>query len=220
MVDVPAELVWRSFWGEALEDVAHTSREHVEVDVGVVPLATKVGAAFRPENIVRIELLSDSEAEIGTGGNSVLRRRFDEVWKCQAFFAKALKDAVVPEQALRIAVAVGNFGSLCVEVNGEPKEFGKKNSPLKALLILALFRRRERFSVKDFAKLYVGRAEADSLPGKTFSNAIRELDKIVGAFAVEKHTAERSVPGIVFTQAPSDEHLREQIAGLPHREST
>ena len=74
--------------------------------------------------------------------------------------------------------------------------------------------------MKDFAKLYVGRAEADSLPGKTFSNAIRELDKIVGAFAVEKHTAERSVPGIVFTQAPSDEHLREQIAGLPHREST
>ena len=220
IVDVPAELVWKCCWGEALEDVAHTSREHVEVDVGVVPLATKVGAAFRPENIVRIELLSDSEAEIGTGGNSVLRRRFDEGWKCQAFFAKALKDAVVPEEALRIAVTVGNLGRLSVEVNGEPIEFGKKNSPLKALLILALFRRRERFSVKDFAKLYVGRAEADSLPGKTFSNAIRELDKIVGAFAVEKHTAERSVPGIVFTQAPSDEHLREQIAGLPHREST
>ena len=220
MVDVPAELVWRSFWGEALEDVAHTSREHVEVDVGVVPLATKVGAAFRPENIVRIELLSDSEAEIGTGGNSVLRRRFDEVWKCQAFFAKALKDAVVPEEALRIAVTVGNLGRLSVEVNGEPIEFGKKNSPLKALLILALFRRRERFSVEDFAKLYVGQAEAGSLPGKIFSNAIRELEKVVGAFAVEKHTAERSVPGIVFTQAPSDEHLREQIAGLPHREST
>lgn len=138
--------------------------------------------------------------------------------KYQAAFAKALTDAVVPEAALRIAVTGENLGGLSVEVNGEPKEFGKKNSPLKALLILALFRRRRDFSVEDFAKLYVGKVEAGSLPGKTFSNAIRELEKVVGAFAVEKFTVERSVPGIVFTQAPSDEVLRALIAGLVHRE--
>lgn len=219
IVDVPAELVWRSFWGEALEDVAHTSHEHVGVEAGVIRLASKIAAAFRSESIVRIELVSDGEAEAGGGRDSMLRKRFDELRKCHPALAKALMDAVVPEEALRIAVTVGNLGRLNVEVNGEPIEFGKKNSPLKALLILALFRRRERFSVEDFAKSYVGEVVADSLPGKIFSNAIRELEKVVGAFAVEKHTAERSVPGIVFTQAPSDELLGAQIAGLPHRES-
>jgi hypothetical protein len=218
-VDVPAELVWNNFWGEALEDAAHTDHEHVEVEAGVIPLALKLAVAFRAEAIVRIDLVSDGEAETGGGGNSRLRQRFDELRKCQAAFAKALVDAVVPEAALRIAVTGESLGGLSVEVNGEPKEFGKKNSPLKALLILALFRRRVRFSVEDFAKLYVGKVEAGSLPGKTFSNAIRELKQVVGAFAVEKFTAERSVPGIVFTQAPSDEVLRALIAGLLHRES-
>lgn len=217
-VDVPAELMWKSFWGEALEDAAHTDHEHVEVEAGVIPLALKLAAAFRSEAIVRIDLVSDGEAEPGVAGTSRLRQRFDEMRKYQAAFAKALTDAVVPEAALRIAVTGENLGGLSVEVNGEPKEFGKKNSPLKALLILALFRRRRDFSVEDFAKLYVGKVEAGSLPGKTFSNAIRELEKVVGAFAVEKFTVERSVPGIVFTQAPSDEVLRALIAGLVHRE--
>lgn len=218
-VDVPAELVWRSFWGEALEDAAHTNHEHVEVEAGVIPLALKLAAAFRAEAIVRIDLVSDGEAEAASGGNSVLRQRFDELRKCQAAFAKALVDAAVPEAALRVVVTGEDIGGLRVQINGEPKEFGKKNSPLKALLILALFRHKGRFSVEDFAKLYVGKVEAGSLPGKTFSNAIRELEKVVGAFAVEKFTVERSVPGIVFTQAPSDEVLRALIAGLLHRES-
>lgn len=218
-VDVPAELVWNNFWGEALEDAAHTDHEHVEAEAGVIPLALKLAAAFRSEAIVRIELVSDGEAEVGVGWNPVLRQQFDDLRKCQAAYAKALRDAVVPETALRVAVTGENLGGFSVEVNGKPKEFGKKNSPLKALLILALFRRRERFSVEDFAKLYVGKVEAGSLPGKTFSNAIRELKQVVGAFAVEKFTAERSVPGIVFTQAPSDEVLRALIAGLLHRES-
>lgn len=60
-VDVPAELMWKSFWGEALEDAAHTDHEHVEVEAGVIPLALKLAAAFRSEAIVRIDLVSDGK---------------------------------------------------------------------------------------------------------------------------------------------------------------
>lgn len=218
-VDVPPELVWRSFWGEALEDAAHTNHEHVEVEVGVIPLALKLAAAFRAEAIVRIDLVSDGQAEPGGGGNSRLRQRFDELRKCQAAFAKALTDAVVPEAALRVVVTGKDIGGLRVQINGEPKEFGKKNSPLKALLILALFRRRGRFSVEDFAKLYVGKAESKSTPGHTFNNAIALLKEVVGEFAAEKNSDEGAASGIIFTQAPSDAVLKALIAVLVHRES-